>query len=147
MSPKCCPAPPPLDPEADPDEEIARYAKALGHPARVKILRFLLEREECMAGAIVDELPLAQSTVSQHLKVLREAGLIHGEVDGTADLLLRRSSPRRAAPHPPRRPHPVRGSRTMSEILVFDPALCCSSGVCSPDVDESWCASRRTSSG
>lgn len=82
MSPKCCPPPPPPDPGLDPDEETARLAKALGHPARVKILRFLLEREECMVGAIVDELPLAQSTVSQHLKVLREAGLIHGEVDG-----------------------------------------------------------------
>jgi ArsR family transcriptional regulator len=82
MSPKCCPPPPPLTPGADPDEEIARYAKALGHPARVKILRFLLEQDECMAGAIADVLPLAQSTVSQHLKVLREAGLIHGEVDG-----------------------------------------------------------------
>ncbi len=83
MSPKCCPPPPPLDPDLDPDEELAGLAKALGHPARVRILRFLLEREECMAGAIVHELPLAQSTVSQHLKVLREAGLIHGEVDGS----------------------------------------------------------------
>ena len=82
MSPKCCPPPPPVDPSADPDEQIAALAKALGHPARVKILRFLLERDECMVGAIVDELPLAQSTVSQHLKVLREAGLIHGSVDG-----------------------------------------------------------------
>lgn len=82
MSPRCCPAPTPPDPAGDPDVELARYAKALGHPARVKILRFLLEREECMAGAIVDVLPLAQSTVSQHLKVLREAGLIHGEVEG-----------------------------------------------------------------
>jgi ArsR family transcriptional regulator, arsenate/arsenite/antimonite-responsive transcriptional repressor len=82
MSPKCCPPPPPRDPDMHPDEELALYAKALGHPARVRILRFLLEREECMAGAIVDVLPLAQSTVSQHLKVLREAGLIHGEVDG-----------------------------------------------------------------
>jgi ArsR family transcriptional regulator, arsenate/arsenite/antimonite-responsive transcriptional repressor len=83
MSPRCCPPPPPIDPNIDPDEELAQLSKALGHPARVKILRFLLEREECMAGAIVDELPLAQSTVSQHLKVLREAGLIHGEVDGS----------------------------------------------------------------
>ncbi len=83
MSPRCCPAPPPVDADADPDEELARIAKALGHPARVKILRFLLEREDCVAGAIGSELPLAQSTVSQHLKVLREAGLIHGEVDGT----------------------------------------------------------------
>jgi ArsR family transcriptional regulator len=83
MSPRCCPPPPPLDPATEPDEELARLAKALGHPARVKILRFLLERDDCMAGPIADELPLAQSTVSQHLKVLREAGLIHGEVDGT----------------------------------------------------------------
>jgi ArsR family transcriptional regulator, arsenate/arsenite/antimonite-responsive transcriptional repressor len=83
MSPKCCPAPPPIDPAADPDETLARLAKAFGHPARVKILRFLLDREECMAGSIAGELPLAQSTVSQHLKVLREAGLIYGEVDGT----------------------------------------------------------------
>ena len=82
MSPKCCPAPPPPDSDLEPDEEIGRLSKALGHPIRVKILRFLLEREECIVGAIVDELPLAQSTVSQHLKVLREAGLIHGEVDG-----------------------------------------------------------------
>jgi ArsR family transcriptional regulator len=82
MSPKCCPPAAPIDPNVDPDEELARYAKALGHPARVKILRFLLEREECMAGALAEVLPLAQSTVSQHLKVLREAGLIHGVVDG-----------------------------------------------------------------
>ena len=83
MSPRCCPAPPPLDPDSDPDEELARLTRALGHPARVRILRFLLDREECMAGGIAEELPLAQSTVSQHLKVLREAGLIYGEVDGT----------------------------------------------------------------
>jgi ArsR family transcriptional regulator, arsenate/arsenite/antimonite-responsive transcriptional repressor len=82
MSPKCCPPAPPLESGQDPDEELARFAKALAHPARVKILRFLLEREECMAGAISDVIPLAQSTVSQHLKVLREAGFIHGEVDG-----------------------------------------------------------------
>ena len=67
---------------ADPDEELARYAKALAHPARVKILRFLLSCDECVAGAISGQLPLAQSTISQHLKVLREAGLIQGEVDG-----------------------------------------------------------------
>lgn len=83
MSPKRCPSPPPLDPNVDPDEELALLAKALGHPARVKIVRFLLERDECIVGAIVDELPLAQSTVSQHLKVLREAGLIYGEVEGS----------------------------------------------------------------
>jgi ArsR family transcriptional regulator, arsenate/arsenite/antimonite-responsive transcriptional repressor len=64
------------------DEELALLAKALGHPARVQILRLLVRREACICGDIVDELPLAQSTVSQHLKVLKEAGLIRGEVDG-----------------------------------------------------------------
>lgn len=56
--------------------------KALGHPARVKILRLLIQKDACVCGDIVDELPLAQSTVSQHLKVLKEAGLIRGDVDG-----------------------------------------------------------------
>ncbi|MEX2470928.1 MAG: metalloregulator ArsR/SmtB family transcription factor [Gemmatimonadota bacterium] len=82
MTPRTCSPAPPLDPALDPDEELARFASALGHPARVRILRFLLEREECFAGAIVEHIPLAQSTVSQHLKVLREAGLVRGEVDG-----------------------------------------------------------------
>ena len=57
-------------------------AKALGHPARVQILRLLTRKNSCVCGDIVEELPLAQSTVSQHLKVLKEAGLIRGEVDG-----------------------------------------------------------------
>jgi DNA-binding transcriptional ArsR family regulator len=64
------------------DEELAALAKALGHPARVKILRILVRESACICGDIVEELPLAQSTVSQHLKVLRDAGLIRGEVDG-----------------------------------------------------------------
>jgi ArsR family transcriptional regulator len=64
------------------DEELARLAKALGHPARAAIIRFLLAGGECICGDIVDRLPLAQATVSQHLKVLREAGWITGEVDG-----------------------------------------------------------------
>jgi ArsR family transcriptional regulator len=64
------------------DIELARLAKALGHPARVAILRLLIRRGECVCGAIVDELPLAQATVSQHLKVLKEAGLVQGEIDG-----------------------------------------------------------------
>ncbi len=64
------------------DERLAQLAKALGHPARVAIVRILLRRASCVCGEIVDELPLAQSTVSQHLKVLKEAGLIRGEVDG-----------------------------------------------------------------
>jgi DNA-binding transcriptional ArsR family regulator len=66
----------------DADQEMALLAKAVGHPARVAILRLLVRREACVCGDIVDELPLAQSTVSQHLKVLKEAGLIRGEIDG-----------------------------------------------------------------
>jgi ArsR family transcriptional regulator len=64
------------------DEELSRLAKALGHPARVKILRILARRRECLCGEIVHELPLAQSTVSQHLKILKETGLVRGTVDG-----------------------------------------------------------------
>lgn len=67
---------------ADADAELATLAKAVGHPIRVQILRLLVRRTACVCGDIVDELPLAQSTVSQHLKVLKEAGLIRGEVDG-----------------------------------------------------------------
>jgi ArsR family transcriptional regulator len=64
------------------DADLAGLAKALGHPARVRIMRLLLAREACYCGQIVDELPLAQATVSQHLKVLRNAGLIVGEIEG-----------------------------------------------------------------
>ena len=84
---ECCPAPsaqPDLRPVEGPeaDEELAALAKAIGHPARVQILRLLTHKSSCVCGDIVDELPLAQSTVSQHLKVLKEAGLIRGDVDG-----------------------------------------------------------------
>ena len=83
----CCPAPnaqPDLRPVEGPeaDEELAALAKAIGHPARVQILRLLTSKASCVCGDIVDELPLAQSTVSQHLKVLKEVGLIRGDVDG-----------------------------------------------------------------
>ena len=64
------------------DEELAALAKAIAHPARVQILRILVRKTSCICGDIVDELPLAQSTVSQHLKILKEAGLIRGDVDG-----------------------------------------------------------------
>lgn len=64
------------------DDTLALLAKALGHPARVKILRLLIARNECICGEICGELPLAQSTISQHLKMLKDAGLIKGEVDG-----------------------------------------------------------------
>jgi ArsR family transcriptional regulator, arsenate/arsenite/antimonite-responsive transcriptional repressor len=64
------------------DEQLALLAKALAHPARVRILRLLLACEACYCGQVVDELPLAQATVSQHLKVLKDAGLIVGEIEG-----------------------------------------------------------------
>lgn len=64
------------------DEELALIAKALGHPARVRIIRELSQRENCMYGALAELLPLAQSTVSQHLRILKAAGLIRGEIDG-----------------------------------------------------------------
>jgi ArsR family transcriptional regulator len=66
----------------DADREIAELGKALGHPARVRILRLLSRRTSCMCSEIVEEFTLAQSTVSQHLKVLKEAGLIRGEIEG-----------------------------------------------------------------
>lgn len=64
------------------DNKIAEYAKALAHPARVAILQLLIKRQACICGDIVDELPLSQSTVSQHLKELKNAGLIKGEIEG-----------------------------------------------------------------
>ena len=67
---------------AEADDELANLAKALGHPARVQIMRLLVRRNACICGDIVEELPLAQSTVSQHLKVLKDAGLVKGEIDG-----------------------------------------------------------------
>lgn len=84
---ECCPAPdgsPDLRPTEGPqaDKELAQLSKALGHVARVQIVRLLLRRNSCVCGTIVDELPLAQSTVSQHLKVLKQAGIVRGEIDG-----------------------------------------------------------------
>jgi ArsR family transcriptional regulator len=67
-------------PEAD--EELAKLTKALGHPARVRIVRMLSRKEARVCSQIVDELPLAQSTVSEHLRILKEAGLIRSSQDG-----------------------------------------------------------------
>ncbi len=64
------------------EDAFALICKALGHPARVKIVEHLKKRERCVCGQIVEILPLAQSTVSQHLKCLKEAGLIRGVVEG-----------------------------------------------------------------
>jgi ArsR family transcriptional regulator, arsenate/arsenite/antimonite-responsive transcriptional repressor len=62
--------------------QISHLAKALGHPARIAILEVLMKKEDCICGDIVDELPLAQPTVSQHLKELKNAGLIKGSIEG-----------------------------------------------------------------
>ena len=66
------------------DQNLVDLFRALGHPARLRILRLLTERKACICGEIVEELPLAQATVSQHLKVLKQAGLITGQVEGPA---------------------------------------------------------------
>jgi DNA-binding transcriptional ArsR family regulator len=64
------------------ERRLAKIAKALGHPARIAILNLLTKKQTCVCGDIVDELPLSQSTVSQHLKELKEAGLIKGDIEG-----------------------------------------------------------------
>jgi ArsR family transcriptional regulator len=86
----CCPPEPPpreLSPPnlegAEADEELAKLAKAIGHPARVRILRLLSRKEARVCSQIVDELPLAQSTVSEHLRILKEAGLVRSSQDGS----------------------------------------------------------------
>ena len=71
-----------IEPYSAEDRELAILAKALGHPTRVAILRFLCQCGGCICGDIVVQLPFAQATISQHLKVLKDAGLIQGEIDG-----------------------------------------------------------------
>jgi predicted transcriptional regulator len=66
------------------ETQLAVYAKALSHPARIAILHLLIKKQTCICGTIVDELPLSQSTVSQHLKALKDAKLIKGEISGAA---------------------------------------------------------------
>jgi DNA-binding transcriptional ArsR family regulator len=63
-------------------ERFSKICKALGHPARVRIVEYLQASDQCICGEIVEILPLAQSTVSQHLKVLKESGLVKGEIEG-----------------------------------------------------------------
>ena len=63
-------------------QELARFARVISHPARLAILRYLAETKTCISGDISDKLPLSRTTVSQHLKELRDIGLIHGEIDG-----------------------------------------------------------------
>jgi ArsR family transcriptional regulator len=64
------------------DQTLAQITKALGNPTRIKILRLLLEHGNCITGELVAQLPLAQSTISEHLRILREAHLIQGEIEG-----------------------------------------------------------------
>ncbi len=64
------------------ESRLAEFANALSHPARISILKLLAKRNTCICGEIVEELPLAQSTVSQHLKALKACGLVKGEIDG-----------------------------------------------------------------
>ena len=86
--PLCCPEPEPPPshiralegPQAD--QELAKLAKAIGHPARVRILRMLSRQEARICSQIVGELPLAQSTISEHLRILKHAGLIRSNRDG-----------------------------------------------------------------
>lgn len=73
---------PRVDNSLSPDEAIGAMAKALGHPARLRILRLLLDTPGCIGGDIVDAVGLAQSTVSEHLRILKAAGAVRGEIDG-----------------------------------------------------------------
>ena len=68
----------------DSQNELAALAKAIGHPARIAIIQHLLKVDSCICSAIVDELPLAQPTISQHLKELKNAGLIKGTIEGNS---------------------------------------------------------------
>jgi DNA-binding transcriptional ArsR family regulator len=64
--------------------KLAQIAKAMGHPARIAIIEYLLKVDACICGDIVNELPLAQPTISQHLKELKNAGIIQGNIEGNA---------------------------------------------------------------
>lgn len=78
----CCTTPSAVEGPPPDDETLAALAKALGHPARLKILRLLATRESCVTGDVVAALPLAQSTISEHLRILRQAGLVQGQFEG-----------------------------------------------------------------
>jgi len=64
-------------------QELAQFARAISHPARLAILKYLAETKTCISGDISDQLPLSRTTVSQHLQELKKLGLIHGEIDGS----------------------------------------------------------------
>jgi ArsR family transcriptional regulator len=82
QEPCCDVAAPAMNVSVPDDDILAAMAKALAHPARVRILRMLATRQACITGDVVIEIGLAQSTVSEHLRILREAGLVQGEIEG-----------------------------------------------------------------
>ncbi len=82
MSERCHPPPKRKRNGEISDEELGNLCKALGHPARVRLLRILIEKGECISGDLADEFSLAQSTVSEHLRILKEAGFVQGTIDG-----------------------------------------------------------------
>lgn len=82
MDPCCSETTRPFTPNPTDDGRLAGYCKALAHPHRVHILRFLIAQQACFAGEIAEQLPIAASTVSQHLGHLKDAGIVKGEVDG-----------------------------------------------------------------
>ncbi|ALK97692.1 ArsR family transcriptional regulator [Massilia sp. WF1] len=82
MSKSCCPPTTPRVRDTDIDaDDLARMCKALAHPARIQLLRHLIDYGECYFGKLTDVLPLAPSTISQHVSILKEAGLIEGSSD------------------------------------------------------------------
>ena len=81
-NPTCSPARKTRRRSGPADEELAMLCKALGHPARIRILRILSEKGACISGDLADEFELAQSTVSEHLRILKEAKLVQGTIDG-----------------------------------------------------------------
>ncbi|MCE9532265.1 MAG: metalloregulator ArsR/SmtB family transcription factor [Planctomycetes bacterium] len=79
---KCEPCSPESVVSSNDDEALAKLAWAIAHPARVRLLRLLIAKSNCVCGELVELMPLSQSTVSQHLKILKEAGVVQGEIDG-----------------------------------------------------------------
>ena len=79
---KCKPAPKRTQQTELSEDDLGELCKALGHPARVRLIRILLDKGECISGDLAEEFSLAQSTVSEHLRILKDAGLIKGTIDG-----------------------------------------------------------------
>jgi ArsR family transcriptional regulator len=79
---KCIPAPKRVKKKVFSEEDFAAICKALGHPARVRLLTILIDKGSCISGDLAEEFSLAQSTVSEHLRILKEAALVQGTIDG-----------------------------------------------------------------